>query len=80
MKLLEKRMLAAVLSDLPHSGFRHSRVKSHDQYGPPGVGVGPVPGIFGGAVGDLYEFPQAVYVTAATTSNTIPSSFFMETS
>ena len=36
--------------------------------------------MFAGAVGDLYEFPQAVYVTAATTSNTIPTSFFMETS
>ena len=36
--------------------------------------------MFAGAVGDLYEFPQAVYVTAATTSKTIPTSFFMETS
>jgi hypothetical protein len=34
--------------------------------------------MFAGAVGDLYEFPQAVYVTAATTSNTIPTSFFIE--
>jgi hypothetical protein len=36
--------------------------------------------MFAGAVGDLYEFPHAVKPTAAATSNTIPKSFFMETS